>query len=404
MKKVRRLSRKTSGKTGMESLLQRAKPKHKKKRSKKRNNARSESLARRRKQTFVKIQKYGIVALLVVLTGGLIFIAVRGVLNIKIWDSSDQKKTDNIGSGDVVGFENIPTFPGSEFMFEKTKDHHSVKDFISSGKSAYLMPIDSTWDEVIEFYEKELKDLGWEHVLSVNIGDDERMPGEYWVYYDKVEAEEQETFGVLEESVDSNENNEETTDSEQPQTGKGLRIYTKLSDIWYELISIEDAKTGLASRVAKEKQLDLIISMSSSQEITAQFPWKLSFSSEWSYERRQANFLEMDMLEFTKNDNSTTLVIEPVDFYTMESLEKMGKDYIRDVNTHRDPENKLRINSTEEIKVDGEDAVKFSLESTDHTGALCLTPNSKNGVVYVIASYFGDLSFFEYVVGNIKAR
>ena len=106
-------------------------------------------------------------------------------------------------------------------------DDPVVKDFLSRGNSAYKLPENTTIEDIESYYMDTLKDLEWEFVQSVPLGTPDRKYGQYWINGDK-----------------------------------GLRIYSKYNDIWYESISVEDARSALANLVKEEIEREMLMASS----------------------------------------------------------------------------------------------------------------------------------------------
>ncbi|MBN2100403.1 hypothetical protein JW710_00705 [Candidatus Dojkabacteria bacterium] len=341
-------------------------------RSKKKSN-RSGRSQRMKKKLWSRIKKYLLYVILLALGVGLIFVAVRSVLDIK--GRSNNQGSDMIimtSDEDVLGIDGVPSYPGAVFMFRRNVKTDLVQDFLSKGRSAYIMPTDAEWDDVKKYYSRELVDLGWTHELSIDFGDEKMMDGEYYTF--------EPDSGV----------------------GQGLRIYTKFNDIWYETITVSEAKSGLADRFAQEKELEMIIEMSSGDSLPDSYPWALDFPKKWSYEIRKSDLLDIELVEFTSSDSDGSLVIEPVDFSSLEGLKTIGVSFVEEINTHRDSEDKFEIVSDSEIEVADQDGVFFELRSSTGEGRLCVTTNPNNGVVYAILTLNGEIGFFNYVLDNLE--
>lgn len=318
------------------------------------------------------------VAAFALLSAGLYF-GVNYIINLK--NSPKIKNQDYIGIESeefVVGLSDVPAYPSSEFMFKQDINTDLVQDYLSDGKSAYVVYSDDDWDEISSFYKSELKNRSWEHVLSVSRNDEERKFGEYWVKYDRNDQ------------------------GEKLQSGVGLRIFTKMHDIWYEKISVTEAKNGLAEEVAQEQELDMMLALNSSNELPKEFPWKLKFASNWDAEISKSSLLDIEKVTLTNLDDEGILEIAPVDFANKQELVDLGTEKLEEVNSHRDPENRFEVSEPKSIKVDDLDAVRFELESDENTGAVCLVSNPKNEVVYMISTFSGEIAFFNYVVENIE--
>lgn len=342
----------------------------------------------------LRLRNYLIIVVLVLLAGGLIYGGIRNVINIKGGNDSGGDFIFPASTGDVLGIPGVPEFPGSIFMYEGYVDKDTVQMFLSDKKSAYTLPVGTNWEDVVEFYKRELEKRGWSHELSVDLTDESMMPGEYWVKRDVVQ-------GDLPE-VDSGEDGGVL--DQQSLSGRGLRLYSRLNDAWYEEISVSQAMNGLADVVAERKDLEFLISMGSGQELPPAFPWKLQFSSEWTVEVKDSVLLDFQIVEFVSSDNFNEVSIIPVDFMSAMSLEDMGREYIEDGNVHRDSEDRFDVVDVGSKTVAEQSAMVFELKSSSTSGYLCIVANPANGVVYGIAAYRGSSPFFNYVLENIEIR
>jgi len=319
------------------------------------------------------------------LAGGLIYGSIRNVIDIKIGKNTDDDFIYSMSTGDVLGIPGVPEFPGSRFMYDGYIEKDTVQQFLADKKSAYTLPVDTDWEDVVEFYIRELEKRGWSHELSVESTDESMMPGEYWIKSDS----------IREDNGDSDS---------QFLAGRGLRIYSRLNDIWYEEISVSQAMNGLSDVVAERKALEFLISVGSGQELPANFPWRLQFSSVWTFEVKDSLLLNFKMVEFVSSENADEVVIIPVDFVSALSLEDIGREYIEDGNIHRDSEDRFDVIDVTSKTVAEQDAVIFELKSSSASGYICIVANPENGVVYGITSYRGSSPFFHYVLENIEVR
>ena len=71
---------------------------------------------------------------------------------------------------------------------------------------------------------------------------------------------------------------------------KGLRIYSKFNDIWYELITPEQANAGLRDRVEKEVERDLLLASEDSQDLLPDFEWLLEVPKEYVISYRASGY------------------------------------------------------------------------------------------------------------------
>lgn len=271
--------------------------------------------------------------------------------------------------GEVLGINDVPSFPGSTFIFSSTIDSDVVQKFLGDGKSAYNLPIDALWSDAEKFYLESLEKKEWAHVLSVDLSDEGKMYGEYWIKGDK-----------------------------------GLRIYTKLDDLWYETITVDQANTGLADRVARDSEMEMYLAMYSGEELPEKFPWKLSYTSDWTATEGKSKLLEIKYIQLDHSDGDQILVIEPIEFITQQSLRDVGINYLDSANEYRDVEDLWGVTTIDSVKVAEQEAYTFSLESEEGTGYYAVVGNPENDVVYVIRTFTGSKAFFDYVLSNIAVN
>lgn len=317
----------------------------------------------------MNFKKFLFVSIILAVIGGIGYVGVKKILSLKNNPglNGDTTFTLEQSKGSVLGISSVPEFPNSKFLFEQHLDNDVVQQFLARGKSAYLLPIDAEWEDVVAFYKEGLEEKGWTHVLSVDLSDETKMFGEYWV-------------------IDS----------------QGLRIYSKLDDVWYELISTEQANTGLADRVAKDEELQMFLAMNSGEEIPENLPWSLTYSPEWTAEIGKSKLLEIEFIQFENSDGDQNLIIEPIEFVTLQPLRDVGVGYIDTANEYRDEQDQFKVISIDPVEVAGQEAYKFVLESEEDDGYYCVVANSRNDVIYVIRTFTGSASFFTYVLSNLE--
>lgn len=68
---------------------------------------------------------------------------------------------------------------------------------------------------------------------------------------------------------------------ENPSKDLGLRIYERVNDIWYERLSISDAKQGLSRLAKQEIERELVLASSEGTDLLPDFPWTLKVPVEY---------------------------------------------------------------------------------------------------------------------------
>jgi hypothetical protein len=355
-----------------------------------------------RKVLFLKIRRFLVLALIVLFVVGIGYAIVRSVLLVKNRGNGDSSLITEESTGDVVGIPNVPVYPGSAFMFSKHIEDELVQSFLLKGRSAYVLPSDVEWQGVVDFYIEELPSRGWKHVLTVDLADRERLNGEYWVF--EVVAE---GVAALPDTPTSSVSDQaEAVSQTTVDTAKsyGLRIYSKVRSVWYERISYEDAQTGLSSEVAREKEIDLILSMGTTVELPEPFPWKLAYPELWDVEIRASRLDEAPLAEFSGGDLVGPITIEPVVYETGKTLDEVGQSFLDEVNGRRSEDTQLVLVTTSDIQIAGLPAKVFNLELGNVRGYMAIVSHPGNGIVYAITSFVGDEAYFGYVVEHLEVR
>ena len=330
-----------------------------------------------------------IVAIFVGIIATLAVLGIRSVLELKTGRNGDDSEMITIQSeGDVVGLKGVPAYPGSTFMYEDDIGTDVVQQFLSKGASAYLLPSGTDWEEVAAFYSDELPSEGWEHVLSVSLGDEDRRNGEFWVYY----------AYVIDPAAG------EPTEEIDELRSYGLRIYSKYSSVWYEKITVTQAQNGLADEVAEEKEIELLLAMGSMEELPDTFPWALSYPEMWDVDIREASLVEAPLAEFTSPEADGPVIIEPVAFDIGSPLSAEAEEFIAEINSRRSEEDVFDVVGTEEMKVAGLPALRYTLSSEGGTGMMVFVVHPDNGIVYVVTALSGDEAVLNYIVENLESE
>lgn len=382
----------------------------------------AKSNPRRSKILLLRIRKFIILTLFLLVAGGLVYTVIRSVLLIKETSDTDESLITEESTGDIVGIPGIPMIPGSVFMFKQHINEDIVQEFLADGGSAYVLPTDTDWEEVVSFYEEKLPERGWEQVLQVDRADRERLHGEYWVFKVTVaEAEETEENASAENVLSDDANNSDDSSNEvvvletsdQIETNSieidtdnsyGIRIYNKAQAVWYARISYEDALTGLAGEVEKEKEIDLILAMGSTVDLPESFPWKLSYPELWHVEIRESLLIDAPLAEFSGADSEGMLTIEPVVFDTGKTLEEVGGMFLQEVNGRRSVDEQFSIDEPRSVVISGHTGLVYELISGNDKGFLAFVVHPDNGIVYSITSLDGEESFFNFIIETIEVR
>lgn len=311
----------------------------------------------RRKRVNLKILVLPIFFLILITV---IFFALRYVMNIggDLTEENENKITP------VLGLEEIPSLEGSTFLFANNLDSPIVKEYLSGGNSVYTLPKDKSIKDVEDYYLKKLKKLGWEYIDTVPIGAPDKKYGQYWV-----------------------------------KDGKGLRIYSKYNDIWYETISEDDARTALSRLVQEEIEREMLMASSDKQSLLPDFPWVIEIPKEYLIKYSPTQLKELRAVTFQKIGSNESVEIYPMGKWKEKELDAYLYDY-------------CTLKTTDELKYGVLNSVPISFRETlglkstiqigSENGIAYTVVNSYNSVIYVISSSDPSSPLLKYIIENIK--
>ena len=304
--------------------------------------------------------KYILLPVFFLIILGLGYLSIKYVIFLRegVYNEKEYVRTD------VIGIEGIPTYGGSEFLFANNLDDAIVKEFLSGGNSAYRLPPYTTAQEIENYYTEELTALNWELVQTVPIGTPDKKYGQYWI-----------------------------------KDGKGLRIYYKFNDVWYETITEDDARTALAQLVKEEIEREMLMASSEKQSLLPDYPWKIEIPKEYLIRYSPTNIKDLRAVSFQKMGTTEVVEIYPMGKWREKELDFYLNDY-------------CSIKSTEEIKYGVMNSIPISfrenlgLKSSIQAGNGSITaytiPNTFNSIVYVISTTEASSPLLEYLIENIK--
>lgn len=337
----------------------RRKEKKKFKLFKKRNNNslnNNSRIRRRKKKNFPKILSYTFLVLIFI---GLLYASLLSVIKMR-----DNTTDENSEVEYVVGLEGIPSYPGSVFIFKNNIKEISVANFIATGNSAYRLPLRTTTAQAYKYYQETLPNLGWENVLSVEVGSEEMKEGEYWV--------------------------KGTT---------GLRIYSKFNDLWYETLTPEEAITGLRAKVVEEAERELLLASQDYQELLPDFPWVLKVPKEYIISYSSSAYKDFRTVQFRKIGTSDSISVVPIgptgrvlDDYLMEYTELLSAEEEED----------WTITNTILATTSYGRALRGSITNGPEDHDVAVVSNSYDGVVYVMDANTPGDSFLDYLFENME--
>jgi hypothetical protein len=313
---------------------------------------------RRRQKTMTRI--LGLVLILIVL--GLIFISVKYVL-------STRGKTSNGSTtqGYILGLDDIPRYPESTFLFEENKETDTVQNFLMSGQSAYRLPRNTSREDIHEYYQGKLVDLGWINVLSVAIGSEDMRYGEYWV-----------------------------------KDGVGLRIYVKENSIWYETITEEEANNGLEDEVKAEVERELLLASSETQDLLPDFPWVLAVPKEYVISYHSSELGDFREVSFKKIGSNNVYTLTPVGYYGGNTFDAYLYNFIDSKNSTEVVE--WGVQNSFYVTKNNREILLGDIVSPDGLRDGAVIKNDYNTLVYILVSATKDDPFFEFVLENIEAQ
>lgn len=290
----------------------------------------------------------------------LIYGAIRYITYIR----GNAFNDENYIVGNVIGIENIPEYPGSEFMFKNTMDNSVVKEFISQGNSAYRLLVSTDTEDIEKYYKDNLPAKGWVLVSEVTIGTEDKKYGQYWT-----------------------------------KDGKGLRIYSKFKDIWYENITEEEAKSALANRVQEEIEREMLMASSDKQDLLPDYPWKIQIPKEYIIKYSATGKKDLRAVSFQKLGSNDIIEIYPLSKIGSKELDYMLEDYCK-VKSSGD----LTYSVMNTVPTNFQEYISLKGTILSEKGALevIMMQNGYNGTVYVMSSTKENDPLFGYILENIK--
>jgi hypothetical protein len=264
----------------------------------------------------------------------------------------------------VLGLDDIPTYPESIFLYQEDINNQTVKDMLSEGKSAYKINSNTDFDEVKKYYVNELNSKGWNLVLDVEIGAADKKYGQYWIKGDK-----------------------------------GLRIYSKYNDIWYEYITPEEAENGLSNRVSEEIEIDMLLAGSDYQDLLPDYPWQIKIPKDYLISYEVSEFEELRAVNFQRISSGQSINIYPIGYWGAKALDFQLEDYI--VILSQGTENWNVIN-TVVTSWRSNSSLKGAISSATKEKEILMLNNERNNVTYILNSENSSDPLYEYIIENIK--
>ena len=311
---------------------------------------------KRKKRNYSKILFYTTFALIFI---GLLYGSVLSIIRMR-----SNTTNENVQVEYVVGLDGIPSYPGSVFIFTNNVKEISVANFIATGNSAYRLPLRTTTAQAYEYYQEILPELGWEHVLSVEVGSEEMKEGEYWV-----------------------------------KGSTGLRIYSKFNDLWYETLTQEEAVTGLRAKVIEETERELLLASQDYQELLPDFPWVLKVPKEYIISYSTSAYKDFRTVQFRKIGTSEEISVVPIGV-TGDILDNYLQEYTDLLSANG--EESWTITNTILATTSYGRALRGSIANGIEDHDVAVVSNSYNGVIYVIDANTPGDTFLEYIFENME--
>lgn len=301
---------------------------------------------------------------LFIATAVIILAALVPIINITVKLINDPAKKTPIANQaptTVYGFNEIPLYPSSEFIYQNYLDQQAVKDFLSDGRAVYRIPPTSKFDEVREFYIQELPKKGWQHVGSIPLESEEKMPGEYFIKSDQ-----------------------------------GLRIYSQLNDIWYQKLTVEQAQTSLSQELASQKERDLIFSSLSGSELLPDITWELKIPPEYLVSYSTSSVKDnLKNIYLKKLNSSEFILFEPLAEIDSADPELLFEDYIKKHNEEIDSLISNEKSEKERRRLQDQKLTSNSVK---------FLTNERDGVYYILVSNMTDSPMIDYIASEAKVK
>ncbi|HCC67987.1 TPA: hypothetical protein DEP90_02125 [Patescibacteria group bacterium] len=281
---------------------------------------------------------------------------------VKIFSKTPIEQNSEIGT--VLGLEDIPIYPNSIFLYSNNMDNQVVKDMLASGQSAYEITDRSSFGNVKEYYANELISKGWDLVLDIKIGEEDKKYGQYWI-----------------------------------NSEKGLRIYSKFNDIWYEYITIEEAKNGLSNRISNEIEIDMLLAGSDNQELLPDYPWQIKIPKEYLIRYEVSEFEDLRAVTFQKILTGSYITIYPVAYWGSKALDYQLNDYLDALSTETE---QWSIINTYVTTFRGNSSLSGVISSSSQQMDILILKNDKNFVTYILSTEDKSDPLYQYIIDNIK--
>lgn len=308
------------------------------------------------------IFKYMYIPIFIGIFLGLAYISVKYIYKLRSNAFGDQDKHIE----NVLGLESVPSYPNSTFLFTNSQESLTVKDFLSRGNSVYKLSSSTSTEKIENYYLEVMPSNGWELVNSVAIGNAEKIYGQYWI-----------------------------------KEGKGLRIYVKNNNVWYENISETEAREALAGRVQEEIERELLISSGEYQKLLPDYQWLLDIPKEYLIKYEATDIRDYKAVSFQKLGSNNIVRLYPIGYSYSKELDNLLDDYCEKIS---DENNIWRVVNTTVIYFQGRRAIRGSITSSSGDLYVELITNGNDNMVYVLSTSILEDEIYEYILENIKPQ
>lgn len=282
----------------------------------------------------------------------------------------------------------IPLFPGATFALGaitnpetaqsfSESDRQAVYQFLSNNQSIYLLSVDQTFTQAVDFYKEELASRGWQFITEVPPGDIGRLPGAYW------------------------------TDSANK---RGLRIYTLAGDLWYETVTVEEAEQGLASRVGDLQARQIEARSLTGGRVHSRVGWLFNYPSDWEAINAQNAFFGVATVSFKHKQSNTIISLDvasrlykPVVDIENTDLEKIATDYFKALTAQGQHVFVLTQFAKEPLTINQAKAVRYTFLREGQMTSFLFFIHKERQLVYVMYTINAtETELFNYWLNNMK--
>lgn len=292
---------------------------------------------------------------------GVVGILVNHYIRFKYTPVVPQKKVEF-----VIGINvDVPIYPGSIFAFDDKMTDPVVQEMFADSMSCYVLPDNQTFEEIKEEYSEILLQYGWSMIGEAGYNSDDKENGLYFINADN--------------SI-------------------GLRIYTVSNDVWYEKISVEEAKSMLKYRRELKAKIKNMIQSLQGDTVPEKYGIDLRYS--FIYEIKNVAVADMYYGGFSLESSDERITVAPFRWKSNIKLEEAIPLYLSEFmagksetytisETHTETLNS--IDFTISTVMIGEKS--FYVASFLHTG---------RNIIYIVSGLECGNVLFRYVIESAK--